>query len=210
MPLHPSTCQTHYDLPPLAKVVYRQFIPQTPYDTHPNEVIENPGSPYMIISDAYYTAQDLLPEPHSSLGQSYGQTFEDFIEERREINRNDEQEEATLEREARLLQRKRAGEVNRPGKIPNLKKVKVYEWQVTSHPDIWGAYWSCQRIYNDFFNEWDLCELIPVDLSKISEEERRYKDDGDFDPILPSTRNVFLPPPSTESESFTCISPSHI
>jgi len=212
MPLYPFTCQTRYDLPPTAKAVYRQLIPQTPYA---NDILENPGSPYMVIGDAYYTVQDRLPEPHPFSGQFYGQTFEDFIEERREINRNDEQREAPQEREARLVRRKQACEVNRPGKIPNHKKVKVYEWQVTSHPtfrlrtvldkdeleDIWGAYWSCQRIYSDFFNEWDLCDLIPVDQSKISEEERRYKDDGDCDPILPLTRDIPPPPPSTESES---------
>jgi hypothetical protein len=212
MPLHPSTCQTRYDLPPMAKVAYRQLIPHTSNDSHPNDI---PGSPYMVIGDAYYTAQESLPEPHPSSGQFYGQTFEDFIEERREINRHDEQGETPQERDARLLRRKRACEVNQPGKTPNHKKVKVYEWQVTGHPtfllrtavdkdeleDIWGAYWSCQRIYNDFFNEWDLCELIPVDQSKISEEERQYKDNGDYDPILPTTRDAVLPRPSTESES---------
>ena len=56
-----------------------------------------------------FIGDDPLPEPHPFSSQHYGQTWEQFVEERREIHRNDEQGETPNERvEARLQRRNQA------------------------------------------------------------------------------------------------------
>jgi len=69
--------------------------------------------------------------------------------------------------------------------LPTPTRINMYDLQ-----NAWEKYWSCRRIYDDFSNQWDLCDLILVDDSKITDEERQYRVNNacyDGDEILDET-----------------------
>ncbi|KAJ7087580.1 hypothetical protein B0H15DRAFT_781295 [Mycena belliarum] len=153
---------------------------------------------------AFPTPAGSFPPVERNSGQREGETMDAFFQRRRQNVSTRALRETPQERKSRQQRETHAAKGAAPGK----KGARVYVWEKSNghyvrravgrnnQDDIWEEYGPCQRRYDSYYDEWDICEEFgpPSDADD---------DDDDFGIYLP-----YEQPTDSKSQSYSVDVPS--